>query len=232
MPARELEFFCLWQNGVLLYGDRQLSVMLGFFFAYPTSQRVIALHDFKHYEPKTVRQSGVKLKLDNEASRWMERNFGHDIFLLFFCPFLFLMAAVSCAVQTPPPCAALVMKRTATRSLMPPTNESRQRWSNQSIATLLSPTHTSQMKKKREKILLMFNLFSLRIHYWVGWWAEECELPVDRTVRASSQKILWCIMEICTWVALDLKGYRVWHSMSSFLFYKSCTLRCGSTVES
>lgn len=116
-----------------------------------TSQRVIALHDFKHYEPKTVTQSGIKLKLDNEASRWMERNFGHDIFLLFFCLFLFLMAAVSCAVQTPPPCAALVMKRTATRSLMPPTNESRQRWSNQSIATLLSPTHTSQMKKKEKR---------------------------------------------------------------------------------
>lgn len=56
---------------------------------------MIALHDFKHYEPKTVKQSGVKLKLDNEASRWMERNFGHDVFLLFFCPFLFLMAAVS-----------------------------------------------------------------------------------------------------------------------------------------
>lgn len=90
---------------------------------------------------------------------------------LFSCLFENLTAAVwqRMAVRQ-----RLVMKRRATPSLVPLTNESRQRWSGSPLTLRVLPRWK---KEKKKGDLLMLDRFSLHIHYWAGWWAEKCELP-------------------------------------------------------
>lgn len=112
--------------------------------------------------------------------------------------FLLPVSGFNSSCLAPDGCAPLrhrrlIMKRRATPSLVPLTNESRQRWSGSPPAT----ARTSQMKKKKKKRdLLMLDRFSLHIHYWAGWWAEKCELPAGCTVRTSGRDALWCVMKI------------------------------------
>lgn len=87
--------FCFWQNGVLLYGLRQLSATLPIqLFKH---RMLCMISNIEGH--KTVKKKAKSNSVDNDASRWMERKFGPlleslDIqqttmfFFLFFCPFL------------------------------------------------------------------------------------------------------------------------------------------------
>lgn len=114
---------------------------------------------------------------------------------LFFCMFEDLTAAVwqRMAVRQ-----HLVMKRRATPSLVPLTNESRQRWSG----SALTPRALPRWKKKKKRDLLMLDRFPRHIHYWARWWAEKCELPAGSTVRTSGQDALWCGLKILNSVCI------------------------------
>lgn len=78
-----------------------------------------------------------------------------------------------------------------------------------------SPAPQAHFPDEKKGISRMLNRFFLHIHYWVGRWAEKCELPAESTVRTCSRDILWCAMKITILAVV---------SFIIFFFHAHCSL--------
>lgn len=155
-PKRDFFFFFLTQP----FAKSQLQSAGSFLFLFFSDiiRELSSSTELEHSKPRSQKWGEKKATrstlLNNELSRWMEGHIGwnHGIFcklcIFFSCPFQDLTAAVWHRICCAPlRHRRLIMKRRATPSLVPLTNESGQRWSGSPPAT----ARTSQMKKKKKK---------------------------------------------------------------------------------